>query len=272
VERFTSLGVDCVAGHARIVSPWEVEVNGERMRTRHIVIASGARARVPDIPGLEHLDYLTSDTLWDIRELPRRCWWSAPVPSAASWPRRWLLGFRRDPRDPRAARLPREDADASALVHAAFKPAVHRFRTGCEPLPLPATARGRGALPRWGRRGDAALRPRAPRRGPHAEHRGPGPRGARHRTTARGTIEVDEYLQTAVPTIYACGDIVGPYQFTHVASHQAWYATVNALFGHLRRFRVDYSVIPWATFTSPEVARVGLSRRRGGGARACPTR
>jgi pyruvate/2-oxoglutarate dehydrogenase complex dihydrolipoamide dehydrogenase (E3) component len=104
VERFTSLGVDCVAGDARIVSPWEVEVNGERISTRHIVIASGARARVPDIPGLETLDYLTSDTLWDIRELTRSAAGArVPARSAASWPRPWRARRRGDPGDPRGA-------------------------------------------------------------------------------------------------------------------------------------------------------------------------
>jgi len=73
------------------------------------------------------------------------------------------------------------------------------------------------------------------------------------------TVETNEFLQTRYPNIYACGDVAGPYQFTHIAAHQAWYASVNALFGALRKFRADYSVIPWATFTDPEVARVGLS-------------
>jgi len=77
-------------------------------------------------------------------------------------------------------------------------------------------------------------------------------------TKAR-TVETNEFLQTIYPNIYACGDVAGPYQFTHTAAHQAWYAAVNALFGGLRRFRADYSVIPWATFTDPEVARVGLN-------------
>ena len=72
---------------------------------------------------------------------------------------------------------------------------------------------------------------------------------------------VDEYLRTRVPTIFACGDVAGPYLFTHMASHQAWYATVNALFGRFRQFKVDYSIVPWATFTDPEVARVGLNEQ-----------
>jgi pyruvate/2-oxoglutarate dehydrogenase complex dihydrolipoamide dehydrogenase (E3) component len=78
-------------------------------------------------------------------------------------------------------------------------------------------------------------------------------------TNPNGTIAVDGYLRTSCPNIFACGDAVGPYQFTHMASHQAWYAAVNALFGRFWKFRANYAVVPWATFTDPEVARVGLS-------------
>jgi pyruvate/2-oxoglutarate dehydrogenase complex dihydrolipoamide dehydrogenase (E3) component len=79
--------------------------------------------------------------------------------------------------------------------------------------------------------------------------------------TAARTVEVNEYLQTRYPNILACGDVAGPYQFTHTAAHQAWYATVNALFGGIWRTKADYSVVPWATFTDPEVARVGLNEQ-----------
>ncbi|MET0094776.1 MAG: FAD-dependent oxidoreductase, partial [Sedimenticola sp.] len=77
----------------------------------------------------------------------------------------------------------------------------------------------------------------------------------------RRTVEVNEFLQTNFPNIYACGDVAGPYQFTHTAAHQAWYASVNSLFGMFRKFKVDYSVIPFATFTDPEVGRVGLNEQ-----------
>ena len=106
-----------------------------------------------------------------------------------------------------------------------------------------------------------------------AEHRGLRARGARHRRPRRQrTVETNEYLQTIYPNIYACGDVAGPYQFTHTASHQAWYAAVNALFGRFRKFRVDYSVIPWATFTDPEVARVGLNETEATREEDCRTR
>ena len=261
VERFTSLGVDCVSGDARIVSPWEVEVNGERIRTRHIVIASGARARVPDIPGLDDLDYLTSDTLWDIREQPRRLLVVGAGPIGCELAQAMAnLGSQVTLITHAPRIMPREDEDASSIVHGRLEKEGVRILNHCEPLS-------------FGRDGDAQVAHcrhageeitlefdrvlLAVGRTPNIEGLGLQELGIR--TTGRGTIEADDYLQTDIPTIFACGDIVGPYQFTHTASHQAWYATVNALLGHLKRFRVDYSVIPWATFTHPEVVRVGLS-------------
>ncbi|EED31579.1 mercuric reductase [gamma proteobacterium NOR5-3] len=260
-ERFTSLGVDCVSGDARIVSPWEVEVNGQRISTRHIIIASGARARVPDISGLEDLDYLTSDTLWDIRELPKRFMVLGAGPIGCELAQAMAsLGSDVTLVTHAARILPREDEDASSLVHARLEKKGIRILTHCEPRSFAVTGGAQTA--------QCALKGEdftlefdrlllAVGRTPNIEGMGLQELGIR--TTARGSIEVDDYLQTEVPTIFACGDIVGPYQFTHTASHQAWYATVNALLGHLKRFRVDYSVIPWATFTHPEVARVGLS-------------
>jgi len=261
VERFTSLGVDCVAGDARIVSPWEVEVNGERITTRHIVIASGARARVPDLPGLEELDYLTSDTLWDIRELPRRLLVVGAGPIGCELAQAMAdLGAEVSLVTHAGRIMPREDADATAIVHARLAERGISIYTGCEPQRFARDGADQVAVCQ---RDGEALELRFDRlllavgRTPNTEGLGLEELGIA--TTRRGTLEVDDFLQTAVPTIFACGDIVGPYQFTHVASHQAWYAAVNALLGHLKRFRVDYSVIPWATFTSPEVARVGLS-------------
>lgn len=261
VERFTSLGVDCVSGDAKIVSPWEVEVNGERISARHIIIASGARARVPDIEGLEQLDYLTSDTLWDIRELPRRFMVLGAGPIGCELAQAMAsLGSEVTLVTHAPRIMPREDEDAATLVHAKLEQKGVRILTRCEPQSFARNEAGQSA--NCVHDGDALTMEfdrllLAVGRTPNIEGMGLEELGIR--TTNRGTIEVDDYLQTEIPTIFACGDIVGPYQFTHTASHQAWFATVNALLGHLKRFRVDYSVIPWATFTSPEVARVGLS-------------
>lgn len=262
VERFTSLGVDCVAGDARIVSPWEVEVNGERITTRTIIIATGARARVPDIPGLESLDYLHSDTLWDIRELPRRLLVLGAGPIGCELAQAMAdLGSEVTLVTHAERIMPREDADAAELVQRRLEDRGITVRTGCEPQSFARADNEQRLTCRNGSGDEEQIAfdrvLLAVGRTPNTEGLGLEELGIE--TTRRGTVEVDDYLQTRIPTIFACGDIVGPYQFTHVASHQAWYATVNALLGHLKRFRVDYSVIPWATFTSPEVARVGLS-------------
>ncbi|GHD36533.1 FAD-dependent oxidoreductase [Halioglobus pacificus] len=261
VERFTGLGVDCVQGDATIVSPWEVEVNGQRITARNIVIASGSRARVPDIPGLDTVDYLTSDTLWDIREAPRRLLVLGAGPIGCELAQAFARLGSNVTLATHSSRLqPREDEDVSSLVHTAFESRGMTVHTSFE-----AKAFKRDGDRQYGvfdtPAGEVELEfdqlllavgRTANTEGLNLEKLGIG-------VTPAGTLEVDEYLRTAVPTIYACGDIAGPYQFTHMASHQAWYATVNALFGRFRRFKVDYSVVPWATFTDPEVARVGLS-------------
>ena len=261
VERFTDLGVDCVAGDARIVSPWEVEVGGERISARNIIIASGARARVPEIPGLAGLDYLTSDTLWDIREAPGHLLVLGAGPIGCELAQAFArLGSRVTLVTHAGNIMPREDADASAAVKAAFTAQGITVCCGYEARTFTQEAgcqRGVFTTAEGERTIDFDRLLLAVGRTPNTEGLGLEELGIQ--VTPQGTIAVDEYLCTAVPTIYACGDIAGPYQFTHMASHQAWYASVNALFGRFRRFKVDYSIVPWATFTDPEVARVGLN-------------
>ena len=261
VERFTQLGVDCVSGNARIISPWEVEVNGKTLRTRHIVIASGARARVPQIPGLEQLDYLTSDTLWDIREAPARLLVLGAGPIGCELAQAFArLGVEVMLVTHSGRIMPREDEDVTTPVMAAFEKNGVQVFTGYEAQRFSRTADGQSGLFKTasGERELAFDRLLlAVGRTANVEDLGLEALGID--LTAHNTIAVDDHLRTAVPTIYACGDIVGPYQFTHMASHQAWYAAVNTLFGRFRRFKVDYSIVPWATFTDPEVARVGLS-------------
>jgi pyruvate/2-oxoglutarate dehydrogenase complex dihydrolipoamide dehydrogenase (E3) component len=261
VERFTSLGVDCVQGDATIVSPWEVEVNGERLSARNIVIASGSRARVPDIPGLDSLDYLTSDTLWDIRELPGRLLVLGAGPIGCELAQAFArLGSDVSLVTHADRIMPREDEDASAAVQQAFERQGISVHCGYEASAFARSEDGQEGVFSTAQ-GEVTLSfdrvLLAVGRSPNTE--GLGLEALGIEVTSSGTIAVDDYLCTAVPTIYACGDIAGPYQFTHMATHQAWYAAVNSLFGSFRRFKVDYSVVPWATFTDPEVARVGLS-------------
>lgn len=262
VERFTGLGVDCVRGDAVIRSPWEVDVGGRRLTARNIVIASGARPRVPDIPGLSAIDYLTSDTVWELDELPPRLLVLGAGPIGCELAQAMArLGSQVTLATRAGQVLPKEDPDAAALVLSRFQSEgmdvrlqheARRFRPQGEAFTCVFDAPG-GECEVVFDRVLLAVGRSANVEGLGLEELGIG-------LAKDGTLAVDEYLATAMPTIYACGDVAGPYLFTHMASHQAWYAAVNALFGSFRRFKVDYSVVPWATFTDPEVARVGLNR------------
>ncbi|TXH19853.1 MAG: pyridine nucleotide-disulfide oxidoreductase [Gammaproteobacteria bacterium] len=263
-ERYTGLGVEVIAGQARLVSPWEVEVTHhdgrcERLTTRAIVVAAGARPFIPPLPGLEAVGYLTSDTVWDLRVLPRRLLVLGGGPIGSELTQTFArLGasVTQVERGPRI--MPREDPEVSELV-------IQRFRS--EGIAVLVDHR---ALEFVVDNGEKTL---------IAEHQGQQVRIAFDAVlvalgrvgnvsgygleelgiAAERTIATNEFLQTKYPNIYAAGDVAGPYQFTHTAAHQAWYAAVNALFDPVRKFRTDYSVIPWSTFVDPEVARVGLS-------------
>jgi pyruvate/2-oxoglutarate dehydrogenase complex dihydrolipoamide dehydrogenase (E3) component/uncharacterized membrane protein YdjX (TVP38/TMEM64 family) len=268
VERYTGLGVDVIEGSAKIVSPWEVEItrhNGatERMSTRSIVIAAGARPFVPPIPGIEEVGYLTSDTVWNLRELPRRLVVLGGGPIGCELTQAFArfgagLGNTVTQVEMLPRLMMREDPDVSELV-------AQRFRTeGIDVLLnhkagqfvvengekiLVAEHEGREVRIPF----DAVL----VAVGRVANLKGYGLEEVGI-TTGR-TVDTNDFLQTSYPNIYAAGDVAGPYQFTHTAAHQAWYAAVNALFDPFRKFKADYSVIPWATFVEPEVARVGLN-------------
>ena len=261
VQRFTELGVDCVQGDATILSPWEVEVDGQRITTRNIVIASGARARVPDIPGLDKLDYLTSDTLWDIRDLPARLLIVGGGPIGCELAQAFSrLGARVTLVSHAARVLPREDEEVAAQVMAAFQREGIAVHCGFEARRFQRDEQGQSAVFQTPDGEQTLAFDRVLLAvGRTANTEGLGLEALGIAVNTNGTIEVDETLRTSIPTIYACGDIVGPYMFTHMASHQAWYAAVNALFGRFKTYKVDYSVVPWATFTDPEVARVGLN-------------
>jgi pyruvate/2-oxoglutarate dehydrogenase complex dihydrolipoamide dehydrogenase (E3) component len=260
VERFTGLGVDCVQGEARILSPWEVEVNGERLAARNIVIATGARPRIPDIDGLDQLDYLTSDSVWELRESPGRLLVLGAGPIGCELAQAFArLGCRVTLATHAGRVLPREDPEVSEQVHQAFERQGIQVLLDHEPLRFTAGTESNCLFntPDGSKEEQFDRLLLAVGRSPNVENLGLEELGIG--ITRQGTVEVDEYLRTGIPGVYACGDVAGPYQFTHMASHQAWYATVNALFGRFRRFKVDYSVVPWATFTDPEVARVGLN-------------
>jgi pyruvate/2-oxoglutarate dehydrogenase complex dihydrolipoamide dehydrogenase (E3) component/uncharacterized membrane protein YdjX (TVP38/TMEM64 family) len=263
VERYTSLGVEVIQGEAKIVSPWEVEVGGRRLSARSLVIATGARPTVPEIPGLNDLDFLTSDTVWSLRELPERLLVLGGGPIGCELAQcfaRFGAQVRIVGRAPRL--LPREDAEAATLLQKQFEAEGMELSLGLEAERFERLPDGGGRVHCRGEDGrahsfefDRVLL--ALGRTPNTE--GFGLEALGIETARGGTVAHDDFLRTQFPNVLVCGDVAGPYQFTHVASHQAWYAAVNGLLAPFWKYRADYRVIPWVTFTEPEVARVGLS-------------
>jgi pyruvate/2-oxoglutarate dehydrogenase complex dihydrolipoamide dehydrogenase (E3) component len=270
VERYTGLGVEVLQGYAKIINPWTVEIalndGGKQiLTTRSIVIAAGARPFVPPLPGLDAVGYVTSDTLWDtfsrLDDVPKRLVVLGGGPIGCELAQAFArLGSEVAQVEMGPRIMVREDEEVSALATAALQADGVQVLTSHKAL-------------RCELAGDQKVLV--------VEHGGTEKRiafdqllcavGRVARLTGYGledlgiptdkTVQTNEYLQTIYPNIYAAGDVAGPFQFTHVASHQAWYAAVNALFGDFKRFKADYSVIPWATFIDPEVARVGLNEQ-----------
>ncbi|MEF8736005.1 MAG: FAD-dependent oxidoreductase [Candidatus Accumulibacter necessarius] len=266
VARYTELGVEVLDGTAKIVSPWEVEITShdgatQRLSTRSIVIATGARPFVPPIPGIEAVGYLTSDTLWNLRQLPRRLVVLGGGPIGSEMTQAFArLGSQVTQVEMGPRLMIREDPEVSKLV-------ARRFVA--EGISVLLNHRAKQFLVEDGERILVV------------EHAGGDLRipfdavlvavGRTANLTGYGleelgiptgrTVETNEFLQTRYPNIYAAGDVAGPFQFTHTAAHQAWYAAVNALFAPFKKFKADYAVIPWSTFVEPEVARVGLNEQ-----------
>jgi dihydrolipoamide dehydrogenase len=266
VERYTKLGVECLAGTAKITSPWTVEVDladGSKrtLATKNIVIAAGARPLIPPIPGLKEANPLTSDTVWEIRKLPKRLVVLGGGPIGSELTQCFArLGSKVTQVEMLPRIMIREDPEFSELV-------MKRFRD--DGVDVLVNHKAKEVRVENGEKVLIVEHDGQDKRiacdeilcavGRVANTQGYGLEELGIPVTRQKTVEVDEYLRTIYPNIFACGDVAGPYQFTHTAAHMAWYASVNALFGRFKRFRVDYSVIPWATFTDPEVARVGLN-------------
>ena len=275
IERYTGLGVEVLTGHATMVNPWTVEValaeGGTRtLTTRSIVIATGAAPFVPPLPGLAEVGYLTSDTLWGLRELPRRLVVLGGGPIGCELAQSFArLGAQVTQIEMAPRIMGREDEEVSELARRALERDGVRVLTGhkalrCEQV-APDPSGAVGAAGKFIVVEAAGVEQRIPfdqllcAVGRVARLKGYGLETLG--IPAGRTIETNEYLQTIYPNILAAGDVAGPFQFTHVAAHQAWYAAVNGLFGGFKRFKADYSVIPWATFIDPEVARVGLNEQ-----------
>ncbi|MEO8225035.1 MAG: FAD-dependent oxidoreductase, partial [Gammaproteobacteria bacterium] len=264
VERYTGLGVDVAEGSARILSPWEVEVthaDGSKkvLTTRSIVIAAGAGPFVPPIPGIEQVQVLTSDNVWNLRKRPERLIVLGGGPIGSEMAQAFArLGCKVSQVEMAPRILGREDLEVSELVARRFRAEGIDVLVGHEAKRIEVDEAGKwlvAAHEGQDRRlpFDALLV--AVGRSANLKGYGLEELGV---VTGR-TVEVNGYLQTNFPNIYAAGDVAGPYQFTHTAAHQAWYAAVNALFDPFKKFNADYRVIPWATFVEPEVAHVGLN-------------
>jgi len=267
VERYTALGVEVIEGSAKIVSPWAVEVtSADGVKTisgRAIVIAVGARPFVPPIPGLKNIDYLTSDNIWNLRELPKRLLVLGGGPLGCELAQTFnRLGSQVTQVEMAPRLMLREDPEVSDIVHARFQAegvVVNVNHTAREFIVengehiLLAETEGQIVRIPFDKVLIAI--------GRTANVTGYGVEELGLALSPRLTLGTNAFQQTNYPNIFAVGDVAGPYQFTHTAAHQAWYAAVNALFGQFKKFRTDYSVIPWSTFTEPEVARVGLNEQ-----------
>ena len=269
IERYSQLGVECLTGSAKIVSPWAVEFTSadgakQTLTTKNIVIAAGARPLVPPIPGLADCGYLTSDTVWNLRELPKRLVVLGGGPIGSELAQCFARFGAQVSQVEMAQRiLVREDPEVSELVTKSFIKDGVAVLTGHKAKQVVVENGEKALICESAEHGGADVRLPFDQIlvavGRTANVTGYGLEELGIPTRPNKTVETNEFLQTLYPNIYACGDVTGPYQFTHVAAHQAWYAAVNALFGRFKKFKADYRVIPWATFTEPEVARVGLS-------------
>lgn len=262
VERYTGLGVDCISGKAFVKSPFEVEVNGKTLTTKNIVIATGASPFVPDLPGIDNLSYLTSDTLWSLNELPKELLILGGGPIGCELAQAFArLGSKVTLVEMTDRILAKEDVEVSRLIEKTLQDEGVRILTKhranqfdaeaktlfCDHLGHPVSIQFDQVLFALGRK---------------ANIEGFGLENLGLEISTSGTLVADSYLRaTQYPNIYLCGDVTGPYQFTHTASHQAWFCAVNALFSPFKKFKVDYRVIPWCTFTDPEVARVGINEQ-----------
>ena len=264
ITRYSKLGVDCITGEAKIVSPHEVEVNGKILSSKNIIIATGAHPTLPPIAGLDQVDFLTTDNLWNIRELPKRLLVAGGGPIGSELAQCFArLGSKVTQIELMPSLLIREDDEFSQSL---------RQRFASEDIDVQINTKCKEVIIENGKQFMLCEKDGQSQRiefdkvlialGRTANSRGFGLEGIGVKLGSNNQICVDDYLRTTkYKNIYACGDVTGPFQFTHIAAHQAWYCAVNALFSPFKKFKVDYSVIPWCTFTDPEVARVGLNEK-----------
>lgn len=262
VERYTKLGVDCLSGDAKVISPYEVCVNNKIITTKSIVIATGARPLVPKLKGLESVPYLTSDNVWGLRDLPKKLVVLGGGPIGCELAQAFArFGSQVSIVEMGDRLLAREDVDVSEMIHDRFaKEGVHIHKSHKAVEIVQRNGKNILICDNKGLNVEVEFDQILLALGRKANVSGFGLEELNVEIAKNGTLVANEFLQTTnYPNIYTCGDVTGPYQFTHTASHQAWYVAVNALFSPFKKYKVDYRVIPWCTFTDPEVARVGLN-------------
>ncbi|EIJ43403.1 pyruvate/2-oxoglutarate dehydrogenase complex, dihydrolipoamide dehydrogenase component [Beggiatoa alba B18LD] len=264
IERYTALGVECLQGEARILDPYHVQIREQVLSTRNIIIATGARPFIPDIQGIEQVNYYTSDTIWQIREQPQRLLILGGGAIGCELGQCFArLGSHVTIVQTNERLLPREDADITALLAEKLQAESIHLRLSHQPLYFEQWERSQVLwCEHQGERVALEFDALLIAVGRVANTQGFGLENLQIALNSNKTIAHNDFLQTTnYPTIYVCGDVANPYQYTNVCAHEAWFASVNALFGTFKKFRVDYRFLPHATFTDPEIARVGLNEQ-----------
>ncbi|MBC7538610.1 MAG: FAD-dependent oxidoreductase, partial [Bacteriovorax sp.] len=261
VKRFTGLGVECISGEAKILSPYEVKIGEKVYTTQNITIATGSKPLVPKIKGIENANYVTSETIWDLKILPKKFLIIGCGPMGCELAQCFTRFGSEVIMIERSERiLIREDLEVSDLMKEVLNNEGVRILTHHKILEFTEVDNSKflvcqssvGVV-----RYEYDLVLIAMGRVANVKEFGLEELGVA--ITSKGTIETNEFLQTTYPNIFASGDVAGPYQLTHMAAHQAWYCAINGLFGKFKKFKVDYSVVPWCTYTDPEVATVGIN-------------
>ncbi|CAH0533045.1 Soluble pyridine nucleotide transhydrogenase [Vibrio stylophorae] len=263
IERYSQLGVECITGNAQILSPWHVRVNDQTLSCQHMVIATGASPWVPEFEGVQASDFYTSDTLWKMTTQPKKLLLLGGGPIGCELAQSFCrLGSDVHLLELAEQLLIREDSDCSDMVAQQLNHDGVHLHLGSQVQRIEKTEQGYRVHIQQGEQTSsfevdcmiAAI-------GRRAHTQGFGLENLELDYNANGTIKVNDYLQTKFPNIFAVGDVAGPYQLTHAASHQAWHAAVNALFGIVKKFKVSYQALPAVTYTAPELARVGLNEK-----------
>jgi dihydrolipoamide dehydrogenase len=272
VDRYTSLGVECLSGEALISDKHTVQVNGEIYKTKNIILAQGAEPFIPPIKGLDRIEYLTSDNLWKLQELPKRLLIVGGGPVGTELAQAFArLGSKVTQVEMNSRILSREDEDVSLLIQEKLKQDGVEFIFNAKAREVALDLEGEKCLLYADKTNNIkiisfdhiliAVGRKARVSGLKLDELGLS-------LNKNKTLKVDKYMRANGSNIYAAGDITGPYQFTHMAAHQAYYASVNALFKPFK-FQVDYSTVPWVTYTDPEIAQVGYNETRAKEAGIC---